>query len=105
MMKQDTSRCLSPVHLTGCKPDQMKSKSNMVIAISFLYRHLIGDAMEDIISYAWVNEHAYTCTYAYINMFYMHSIPWTAHHDGYLLKEERFCLILFMAGLLNGYGG
>lgn len=105
MMKQDTSRRLSPVHLKGRKHDWMKSKSNLVIAIRSLYCHLIGDAMEDIISYAWVNEHAYTGTYAYIIMFYMHSIPWTAHYDGYLLREERFCLILFMGSLLNGYRG
>lgn len=35
----------------------------------------------------------------------MHGIQWTVHCDGHWLGEEGFCLILFMMGLLNGYGG
>lgn len=59
------------MHLTGRKPDWIKSKSHVVVAVGFLYHRLIGDAVKDIISYVWVYVHAYTCRHVYINICFI----------------------------------
>lgn len=102
MTKQPRSRHLSLLHVTGQKTDWMESTSNMVVATEISVSAPKRRCRE---RHTWflMHVHAYTCTHAYINMFYMHRIKQIVLCDGHWLREEGFCLVLFIMSLLNGY--